>query len=50
VLKDAKRKLDDIRYRLWFYVARELKYGDPYLYLRAYTAGKSNVVILCAYF
>ena len=39
VLVDAKRKLDDIRYRLWFYVAKELKHGDPYLFLRAYTAG-----------
>ena len=39
VLKDAKRKLDDIRCRLWFYVAKELEHGDPYLFLRAYTAG-----------
>ena len=36
---EAKKKLDDIRYRFWFYVAKELQHGDPYLFLRAYTAG-----------
>ena len=39
ILRDAKKKLDDIRYRFWFYVAKELQHGDPYLFLRAYTAG-----------
>jgi hypothetical protein len=37
VLADAKKKLDDIRYRFWFYVAKELQHADPYLVLRAYT-------------
>ena len=39
ILMEAKKKLDDIRYRFWFYVAKELQHGDPYLFLRAYTAG-----------
>jgi hypothetical protein len=39
VLADAKKKLDDIRYRFWFYVAKELQHADPYLVLRAYTSG-----------
>jgi hypothetical protein len=43
ILRDAKRKLDDIRFKLWFYVAEELQQGDqPYQFLRAYKGGIQN--------
>lgn len=44
ILKDAKKKLDDIRYRFWFYIAKELQHGDPFLFLRAYTAGLQEYI------
>jgi predicted translin family RNA/ssDNA-binding protein len=44
VLAEAKRKLDDIRHRFWFYVAKELQHGDPYLFQRAYTQGLQEYI------
>lgn len=41
ILEDAEKKLNEIRVTKWVPIAKELAMEDPYMFLRAYSPGRS---------